>query len=239
MERLKLENPEANRIQEWEEDFRSRLEQQNEWIGEPEVDYSVELHLLDGTYNPKSENVERLRDKAVEPVLYAIFVDAEREAINNQGWHFDEKLQELNRRFNGSILPVDKSAYLNSFYSLIPDVEVTEEYAELASISGLSENLEVAYEVEQVMEESEDYDPIYAELNAGQVSNSALGAYQGVLLNSSIDVGFLYSGEGVQENESPIPGEVYVNGDKTGVNLRIDDENFDVSSVENWIEEMK
>lgn len=239
MERLKLEYPGIDQIQDWEREFRSGLEQQTEWIGEPKVDYSVELHILDVTYNPKSENIDRLRDKTVEPVLYAIFVDAERETINDQDWYFDEKLQELNQRFNGSTLPLDKSAYLQSLYDLVPDVEITEEYAETAEIIGLSENLEVAHEVEQVMNDSEDYNPIYAELNAGQVSNSALEAYESVSLNCSIDVGFLYSGEGVDETESSIPGKVSVNGDRTYVNLRIDDDDFDVSSVENWIEEMK
>lgn len=239
MERLKLENPGTEQIQSWEKEFQNQIEEQSKWIGEPDINYSVELHVLDGTYTPKSENVERLRDKVSEPVLYAFFVDAERDTVNNQDWVFDEKLQELNQRFNGSSLPMDKAAYLNSLYDLVPDVEHTEQYSTDAVLSGISENLEMAYEIEQEMKNSEDYNPIYAELNAGQVSNSMLGAYQGVLLNCSIDVGFLYSGEGVERGESDIPGKVAVDGDNTKVDLRINDDDFDISSVENWIDEMK
>jgi hypothetical protein len=235
VKRLEIEEPSLEMVKNWEKSFLQGLKDDSEWIGEPD-DYSVRLYILDGTSQVKFENGERIQDALSSLNLYSFFADAGTDQISDQNRIFDQKQNIVNKSFNGSRLPHSKEAYLDSFSDIVPEISFTERFIEPVEMEGVVQNLEAANKIEQFLSNSEDYTVSYVKLNAGEVAESAVEAYRNLQSNCSVEIGFVYEGDRIAESDlyeaGEVPGQVYVDGDVTDVEIYLEDVDIETPDVE-------
>lgn len=232
MKELRVQDPDPERVEGWETEFIKRIDEEQNWLGETEYGHSVELHLLDGTRKPRSETLERLESRFAEVNLYAFFADAEPEEVNEQDLIMDRRLQKLNRSFESSKYPRDESAYVESFYDIVPEVDLTDCFVRPIVFSGLKLNIDRASDIEDAMRHSDSYDIRHADLVSKSVADNAAEAYDELQEKAAIQLVFQYTDP---DSGSSFPGSVTVDGDKTEVELA------DIAEpdyrVENWVME--
>lgn len=189
MQRLDIESPGPEAFEELEDEYLERLGKED-WMGAPE--YTVEMHLLDGLYDPEAESAMLLRDRLSDLNMYAFFGDVtpERNGRSDDYRWLDRVMKE---EFGDG--PVQRDVYLNSLYGSLPESYHTSQQIEEAVIRGLKPNLEALQDVEAAMRDSEEFEVDYIDLRASSQAGDLETAYEDLQDSLALRITFEYTGE--------------------------------------------
>ena len=243
MQRLNIESPGPEAFEELEDEYLERLGQED-WMGAPE--YTVEMHLLDGLYDPMADSAMLLRDRLSDLNMYAFFGDmpAERTDRSDDYRWLDGLMKE---EFGEGA--VQRDVYLNSLYGSLPESYHTSRQMEEAVIRGLKPNLEVLSDLDTALRDSEEFRVDKVDLRGSSEAGDLETAYEDLQESLAFRIAFEYTGDRDairrfqsmslgNEDFNGVPGNILVDGsvetdipvaEKVGV---------DDSRIENWIKDV-
>lgn len=220
MRELELLEPGEEQVREWEKDFRDSVEEGN-WLGRPEI--SLELQLLNVSRNPQADSVNRMEPKLSELHVLGCFKDTEAGAVNSYMSYegFPRKLRQISRKFREGLWEVP--AFLDELYDAAPEDVDVEFYMEEAEIESLP-YLGVAYELEEFLEDSEDFAFRGVTVSGESEASDPLESYNNLVDDLSINIHFSYGGDeqaveyynefksrnGNSEDYSGVPGRIFI-----------------------------
>lgn len=248
MDQLELTSPNLSELMIWDEEFLDEL-RDDDWFGKPEK--STELYLMNGSRQPRAEEITRFDSRIDDLYLLAAFKDISREnfldRINRRSMH--SRMESIYKQFDRGHWQVP--TYVEAVYEAVPD-ELNSDFRVVeAEVENLDRWVTVAQDVWDVLEDSDDYEVEGIALSGEGDRDFTNQAYKELQDNISIDIDFMYQGDeevvdkfnrlssefGDNTEYSAVPGTVFLGtSDKPIIYVQDGPEiGIEYSEIEDWM----
>jgi len=249
VKRLKLDNPSEEITVDW---YQSAMDvfRKDDWLGTPKS--SMELHLLNRTREIEAQNVERLEPLLDDLTVFGCVKDLNLERMRglDRNREYITRRAKIDRNYEQQD-NWEMSSYLANVYGAIPDQHVNLEFFSVdAEVKNLNYNLSIVKEIQEKMEEDDNFSVTGVELSGYSVSNSPKGSYRMFDESMMFDLYFLYGGDKELTEEynevsdkwndfheySGVPGSVKV-GQRKPMGYLFDSEELssDGAIIDDWL----
>lgn len=249
MKQLKLQYPDNQTVQDWYSSSMSAFRDDN-WLGKP--DSSIEVHLLSGTEPVEDKSVGRLEPLLDNLRLMGCVKDislGEMSELNNDE-KYRNRLAQIDRSY-AERSTWEMSSYLKNIYDAVPDRDVSIElFSAETELDNLNYNLAIVEEIEEFIQENNDFSLTGIGLSAYSAGNNPDEAYADIDNSLFFDIFFLYGGDqdlvqeynqltderGDKRNYSGVPGVINVGNGRPAAFLYNSQElSDDGSRIDSWL----